>query len=254
MIPGVGQWRFSTVCGCSISVTSGDCSRGRIFADLGTDVVQVEPLSGSTARRRVPHPLGADGDPLADSSCVWDAYVAKKRGVAANLDTADGQDAAHHRGVGKLVELQRTNSLWTRGRWSLIPISGLPRVWSTSGTAPSLVTSVGVKVRRGWVNSGSLARTRSVRRSRVVSVVVVGCKRSLCDGPGWCGDPQLSAGDHSSRGKLAGCRCGAGCGSKVRVARRSRMVGPLEPDSGRVRVEPRTPTTRRARPRACSRR
>lgn len=59
---------------------------GRMLADLGADVVQVEPPSGSTARARVP--LSPDG-----GSYVWATYAANKRGVALDPDTADGQEA-----------------------------------------------------------------------------------------------------------------------------------------------------------------
>ncbi|MET0418289.1 MAG: CoA transferase [Actinoplanes sp.] len=56
---------------------------GRMLAELGADVVQVEPPTGSTARGRAPrHDSG---------SYLWDAYAAGKRGLAADLDTADGQ-------------------------------------------------------------------------------------------------------------------------------------------------------------------
>jgi crotonobetainyl-CoA:carnitine CoA-transferase CaiB-like acyl-CoA transferase len=56
---------------------------GRMLADLGADVVQVEPPGGSTARHCAP--LDAGG------SLYFDAYAANKRGVIADPDTADGQ-------------------------------------------------------------------------------------------------------------------------------------------------------------------
>lgn len=56
---------------------------GRMLADLGADVVQVEPPGGSTARACAP--LDAGG------SLFFDAYAANKRGVAADPDTAEGQ-------------------------------------------------------------------------------------------------------------------------------------------------------------------
>ncbi|WP_020661447.1 CaiB/BaiF CoA-transferase family protein [Amycolatopsis benzoatilytica] len=59
---------------------------GRILADLGADVVQVEPPSGSTARGRLPRPEG-DGS----TSYVWEAYAANKRGVVADPETPAGQ-------------------------------------------------------------------------------------------------------------------------------------------------------------------
>jgi len=52
---------------------------GRILADLGADVVHVEPLTGSAARREQP----AAG---ADSSFQWEAYAANERSAAFDLD------------------------------------------------------------------------------------------------------------------------------------------------------------------------
>ena len=57
---------------------------GRMLADPGADVIQVEPLGGSTARACAP--LDASG-----ASLFFDAYAANKRGVAADPDTAAGQ-------------------------------------------------------------------------------------------------------------------------------------------------------------------
>jgi crotonobetainyl-CoA:carnitine CoA-transferase CaiB-like acyl-CoA transferase len=57
---------------------------GRMLADLGADVVQVEPPGGSTARHCAP--LEAGG-----GSLYFDAYAANKRGVRADPDTPDGQ-------------------------------------------------------------------------------------------------------------------------------------------------------------------
>lgn len=58
---------------------------GRMLADLGADVVQVEPPAGSSARARVPRVPGHA------SSYLWEAYAAGKRGIAADLDSAGGQ-------------------------------------------------------------------------------------------------------------------------------------------------------------------
>jgi len=61
---------------------------GKILADLGADVIQVEPPTGSSARRIGPfyhdavHP---------EHSLFWWAYTANKRSITLNLTTADGQ-------------------------------------------------------------------------------------------------------------------------------------------------------------------
>lgn len=59
---------------------------GRMLADLGADVVQVEPPGGSEARRRAPY--GPDG-----TSLYWDAFAANRRGAVADPATADGAAA-----------------------------------------------------------------------------------------------------------------------------------------------------------------
>jgi crotonobetainyl-CoA:carnitine CoA-transferase CaiB-like acyl-CoA transferase len=66
---------------------------GRILADLGADVVQVEPPAGSPARRVAPH----DGD---QRSLFFDAYAANKRGVTADLETEDGRELIRRLAAG----------------------------------------------------------------------------------------------------------------------------------------------------------
>ena len=55
---------------------------GRILADLGADVVAVEPVGGSSARRCFPG--------RGDTSYVWDTFAANKRGITADLEPAPG--------------------------------------------------------------------------------------------------------------------------------------------------------------------
>jgi crotonobetainyl-CoA:carnitine CoA-transferase CaiB-like acyl-CoA transferase len=52
---------------------------GRLLADLGADVIQVEPPEGSSARR---------------DTYYWDAYAANKRGVTCDLGTDEGRAQA----------------------------------------------------------------------------------------------------------------------------------------------------------------
>jgi crotonobetainyl-CoA:carnitine CoA-transferase CaiB-like acyl-CoA transferase len=56
---------------------------GQILADLGADVIQVEPRSGSSARRQGPMRRGEDGP---DASLFWAAYTRNKRGIALDLE------------------------------------------------------------------------------------------------------------------------------------------------------------------------
>ena len=61
---------------------------GRVLADLGADVVKVEPPEGSPTRRRgpfygdVPHP---------ERSLFWFAYCANKRGITLDLESPAGR-------------------------------------------------------------------------------------------------------------------------------------------------------------------
>lgn len=61
---------------------------GKILADLGADVIQIEPPAGNTARRIGPfyqdtvHP---------ERSLFWWAYTANKRSITLDVQTADGR-------------------------------------------------------------------------------------------------------------------------------------------------------------------
>ena len=62
---------------------------GKILADMGADVVQVEPLGGSPAR--TVGPCHGD-DPNPEKSLFWWAYAANKRSITLDLENRDGQD------------------------------------------------------------------------------------------------------------------------------------------------------------------
>lgn len=62
---------------------------GKIFADLGADVIQVEPIGGSSARHIGPF-VAEESD--AEHSLYWDAYACNKRGITCNLDSEEGKD------------------------------------------------------------------------------------------------------------------------------------------------------------------
>lgn len=61
---------------------------GKILADLGADVIQIEPPNGSPARRIGPF---YHDEPHLERSLYWWAYAANKRSITLNLDTADGR-------------------------------------------------------------------------------------------------------------------------------------------------------------------
>ena len=61
---------------------------GRILADLGADVIKLEPPGGDSARSIGPF-YGDDPDP--EKSLYWFAYNANKRGVTIDLESAAGK-------------------------------------------------------------------------------------------------------------------------------------------------------------------
>jgi crotonobetainyl-CoA:carnitine CoA-transferase CaiB-like acyl-CoA transferase len=61
---------------------------GKIFGDLGADVVKVEPPGGDAARRWPPF-LSGDNAP---QSLYWLAFNANKRGVSLNLEDSRGRE------------------------------------------------------------------------------------------------------------------------------------------------------------------
>ena len=61
---------------------------GKILADLGADVVQVEPPGGSAARNLGPF---YQDDVHPEKSLFWWAYTANKRSITLNLDAEDGK-------------------------------------------------------------------------------------------------------------------------------------------------------------------
>ncbi len=65
---------------------------GQILADLGADVIQIEPPEGSSARRVSPFRNGKSGP---EASLFWAAYARNKRGLA--LDLHDSEDREHLR-------------------------------------------------------------------------------------------------------------------------------------------------------------
>src|SRR5580692_7382312 len=61
---------------------------GRILADLGADVVVVEPPAGSPGRRLAPF---LDDNPGIERSLTWHALNYNKRGVTLDLWSLDGK-------------------------------------------------------------------------------------------------------------------------------------------------------------------
>lgn len=74
---------------------------GRILADLGADVLKVEPPDGAPARRRPPFILGREGDP--EASLYWAAVGLGKRSVV--LDLREGRDIDELRRLAELADV-----------------------------------------------------------------------------------------------------------------------------------------------------
>ena len=62
---------------------------GQMLADLGADVIQVEPPAGSRGRRVAPF-FGGDA-PETERSIFWTAYTRNKRGITCNIEHPDGR-------------------------------------------------------------------------------------------------------------------------------------------------------------------
>lgn len=61
---------------------------GKILADLGADVLSVEPLRGSPVRRMAPF---YQGSPHPERSLWWWAYATGRRSITLNITRADGR-------------------------------------------------------------------------------------------------------------------------------------------------------------------
>src|SRR3954451_16373827 len=61
---------------------------GKLFAELGADVILVEPPAGAPLRRAAPLLDDASGP---DASLTFAYLHSSKRGITLDLDTADGQ-------------------------------------------------------------------------------------------------------------------------------------------------------------------
>src|SRR5262245_46952299 len=67
-------------------------SCGKILADLGADVIKIEPPGGDAARLMGPFP-GDRPDP--NNSLYFISYNTGKRGITLNIETASGRDLLH---------------------------------------------------------------------------------------------------------------------------------------------------------------
>jgi crotonobetainyl-CoA:carnitine CoA-transferase CaiB-like acyl-CoA transferase len=87
---------------------------GQILADLGADVVQIEPPGGAAARRLGPY-AGGTADP--ERSLFWWSYARGKRGLVLDLDTEAGRSelALLAKGADVLIESAAPGELARHG-------------------------------------------------------------------------------------------------------------------------------------------
>jgi crotonobetainyl-CoA:carnitine CoA-transferase CaiB-like acyl-CoA transferase len=87
---------------------------GMVLADLGADVIQVEPPEGSRARRVGPFFKG-EADP--ERSLYWWAYARGKRSLVVDVDRPEGQATLKRlaRGADFLIESDEPGAMTARG-------------------------------------------------------------------------------------------------------------------------------------------
>jgi benzylsuccinate CoA-transferase BbsE subunit len=64
----------------------------RMLADLGADVIKLEPPAGDRGRRAAPFIERADAAPEAERSLMWMFLNAGKRGITLNLEAVSGRE------------------------------------------------------------------------------------------------------------------------------------------------------------------
>jgi benzylsuccinate CoA-transferase BbsE subunit len=87
---------------------------GKLFADLGADVILVEPLDGTPARRMEPR---VEGRSDAEASLQFQYNNTNKRSIAVDLDRPEGQEVLRSLAVGAdlLIETERPGVMEARG-------------------------------------------------------------------------------------------------------------------------------------------
>ncbi len=83
---------------------------GQILADLGADVIKIEPPGGSSARRLGPFYQDQEG---AENSLYWWAYNRNKRGITLDITHSEGQDMLRRltQGAKFLIESDNPGTL-----------------------------------------------------------------------------------------------------------------------------------------------
>ena len=100
---------------------------GKLLADMGADVVVVEPPGGCPTRRYEPF---VDDVPDAERSLYWWHYNTSKRGIELDWRTAAGRDALLGLvgGADLLLEAERPGELAAHGLGDDVLTGALPRL------------------------------------------------------------------------------------------------------------------------------
>lgn len=87
---------------------------GKLFADMGADVILVEPLSGAPTRMLQPRIQGCDG---TEASLVHQYQNVNKRSIALDLDSSRGQELLRLlvKQADVLIECERPGIMSDRG-------------------------------------------------------------------------------------------------------------------------------------------
>jgi benzylsuccinate CoA-transferase BbsE subunit len=116
-----------------------DCSgpsgqyAGKLFAELGADVLLIEPPGGSPVRREAPFLDGHDGP---DASMVFTYFNSGKRGMLLDLDVDEGQQLLHRLAMQAdvLIESEKPGVMAHRGLDAAALMASAPRLVVTSIT------------------------------------------------------------------------------------------------------------------------
>lgn len=89
---------------------------GRLLADLGAEVIKVEPPGGGRQRHSAPFVAGLEGDP--DASLVFWVHNTSKKSVVLDLATDEGRTAARKLALSAQIVIE-DNPVGTMAGWGL---------------------------------------------------------------------------------------------------------------------------------------
>jgi benzylsuccinate CoA-transferase BbsE subunit len=106
---------------------------GKQFADLGADVILVEPVGGSSVRREGPF---VDDRAHAEFSLQFAYFNAGKRGIAVDLDRPEGQQIMRQlaRDADLIIESEKPGLMERRGLGFASLVASNPKLVMTSVT------------------------------------------------------------------------------------------------------------------------